>query len=241
MKKKDKIAIIICVLVVAFAALGVALFFVLKNVSSDEKEITVYFVRHAKTEANEAGVLAGSETDAQLTNEGIEGAERTGEYLKNVKFDILFTSELTRTQDTAGIVLAENKYKAPEAIIIPFLNDINWGSVAGLTPGEATAKYPDIEEYDYLGDADDSDYVSPIGATTKYTIINNYRTALSEVVEATPNKGNALVVGHSSFIFLLQLMFPDEVTGDDRLSNASVTVMKYDDGKWTLEKFNVTN
>ena len=53
----------------------------------------IYIVRHGLTEWNKLKKLQGA-ADVPLAKEGILLAEKTGESLRNVKFDICFTSPL---------------------------------------------------------------------------------------------------------------------------------------------------
>ena len=64
----------------------------------------IYIVRHGLTEWNKLKKLQGA-ADIPLAKEGILLAEKTGEALKNVKFDICFTSPLSRARKTLrGII-----------------------------------------------------------------------------------------------------------------------------------------
>ena len=69
--------------------------------------VTIYFVRHGETYLNHYGRMQGW-SNAPLTDNGIEDVHRCGRGLADVKFDAVYTSDLTRTQDTAGIILEEN-------------------------------------------------------------------------------------------------------------------------------------
>ena len=65
----------------------------------------LYVLRHGVTEWNRMRKVQGS-VDIPLAPEGEELAKRTGETLKNVHFDLCFTSPLTRARQTAEYVLA---------------------------------------------------------------------------------------------------------------------------------------
>ncbi len=230
--KKKRILIKVIVAIISFALLCLIIYMILSG--SKGKEITVYFVRHGQTDTNVSMILVGCETDAHLTEEGIKQCEETGEKLSDIKFDRAYASELTRTQDTANIVLSKNRNTTPFVSINPLLNDTNWGDAAGLTIDEASAKYPDFSEDNYLGTIDDVDFISPIHATTKATKVADYTKALSEIVNDAKDGDNILVVGHSTFVWLLQKYFPDRFDSESSLKNASVTVLKYRDGKWEI-------
>ena len=59
----------------------------------------LYIVRHGLTPWNHLHKAQGS-ADIPLAQEGIDLARRTGEALMDVKFDICFTSPLTRARQT---------------------------------------------------------------------------------------------------------------------------------------------
>ena len=57
--------------------------------------ITVYFVRHGQTYLNRYNRMQGW-SDAPLTEKGIEDAKRVGRALSKVKFDYIFSSDLSQ-------------------------------------------------------------------------------------------------------------------------------------------------
>lgn len=60
----------------------------------------LYIIRHGQTVWNKEGRLQGS-TDIMLNEDGIRLAKLTGEALKDVYFDRIYSSPLTRAYDTA--------------------------------------------------------------------------------------------------------------------------------------------
>lgn len=68
----------------------------------------VYFIRHGETDWNKDGKLQGR-VDIPLNTEGRQVAELTGEALKEVPFDVAFTSPLMRAYETAEIILRGRK------------------------------------------------------------------------------------------------------------------------------------
>ena len=76
----------------------------------------LYILRHGKTEWNRLGKVQGC-VDIPLAEEGISLAAKVGRALKEVPFDLCFTSPLTRTRQTAELVLGEDVYKRQEKCI----------------------------------------------------------------------------------------------------------------------------
>lgn len=208
-------------------------------VYKNSKEITLYFVRHGETEANVKNILAGSRTDTKLTSDGIAGAKTTGDALENISFNRVYTSELTRTKDTAKYILSENKNKSSNVKALKALNDMYVGKLEGLSREEVLKKYPDYNQDTYYGTISDSKFVSPVGATSKYKIVQDYKKALNNIIYTAPNNGNVLVVGHGALAWLFSTMFPEDVSQTSFLDNASITVVKYNKGKYELEAYNM--
>ncbi|POP34036.1 histidine phosphatase family protein [Lactonifactor longoviformis] len=64
----------------------------------------LYIVRHGETPWNVKFKLQGT-SDIPLNEKGILAAEKTGEALQEVPFDICYTSPLQRAKETAGLIL----------------------------------------------------------------------------------------------------------------------------------------
>ena len=61
----------------------------------------IYIVRHGESEGNKSDKFVGH-GDVPLTDTGKRQAALTAEYLKDVKFTALYSSDLKRAMDTAG-------------------------------------------------------------------------------------------------------------------------------------------
>ncbi|SEI47879.1 Broad specificity phosphatase PhoE [Lachnospiraceae bacterium A10] len=204
------------------------------------KTFAVYFVRHGQTYANVENVFAGSGTDTVLTEEGIEQAYTVGLALSNINFSDVYTSDMTRTQETADEILMFNKNTVPEKQVNSLLTDIYWGEIEGLSIDEVYERYPDFNYDTYIGLPDDTGFVSPIGAWSKASVINRYKVAFWNIAMESQDRGNALVVGHSSMSWYLQAMFPNQISDEDKIDNASITILNYDSGVWSLQCFNLS-
>ena len=105
----------------------------------------IYIVRHGLTEWNKLKKLQGA-ADIPLAKEGILLAEKTGEALKDVKFDICFTSPLSRARQTAEYVLGDRNVP-----IIPDkrIQEINFGHLEGDCVRDAEGNYidPQVEMF----------------------------------------------------------------------------------------------
>ena len=64
-------------------------------------------LRHGQSVWNAANKFTGW-TDVDLSEKGVEEANNAGKELANVKFDIVYTSDLKRAQRTAIIAMSHN-------------------------------------------------------------------------------------------------------------------------------------
>ena len=76
----------------------------------------IYIIRHGKTERNQANVLQGR-SDYPLNDEGIRQAEAAADRLRNIRFDHVFSSPLTRAVQTAKIVVPDLEPVIDERLI----------------------------------------------------------------------------------------------------------------------------
>ena len=206
---------------------------------NEDKHINIYFVRHGKTDANANNIYAGSGTDAKLTTEGINSTKKTGDALKSISFDKVYTSELSRTIDTANIILEENNNGLPRLEAMNLLNDINWGDIEGKPQAEVAKMFPQYDEEFLVGNVNDKSFNSPVYAPNKNKMVNQFYKALKEICKNSPDGANVLVVGHSSFVWLLDSLFPEQMKGIEGLNNSSITLLEYDKGNLTLKQVNM--
>lgn len=206
---------------------------------NQNKELYIYLVRHGQTYSNVQGMLVGGDGNYDLTEKGINDSLLLGSNLKDTPFTAVYSSTLGRAYDTANYIL-QGAFQE-ELIIekVEGLKDISWGDAEGYTVQEFVDAYELKEFPDAFGSADDSEFISPINAESKYDFCNRFQEALVDI--ATQNEqigGNVLVVAHSSMCFWLQQHFPEEKL--EELENTSVTILKYDDGEWELLVYNTT-
>ena len=64
--------------------------------------LTITLVRHARSEANAAGIWQG-QGDAVLAPEGRDQARSLGDRLAGRRFDVVISSDLSRTVETAAL------------------------------------------------------------------------------------------------------------------------------------------
>ncbi|MDD7219934.1 MAG: histidine phosphatase family protein [Clostridia bacterium] len=87
----------------------------------------IYIIRHGVTEWNKLKKVQGA-VDIPLAPQGLELARKTGEALKDVPFDICYTSPLLRARQTARCILGDR-----DVPVIPDsrIQEINFGVLEG--------------------------------------------------------------------------------------------------------------
>ena len=106
------------------------------------KKSNLVLVRHGQSEWNKKNLFTGWK-DPELTHKGIEEAIKAGKDLKtkNIKFDIMFTSDLLRAQETGRLILESMGQSDIPVIKNQCLNERNYGDLAGLNKDDAREKW----------------------------------------------------------------------------------------------------
>lgn len=99
-------------------------------------------VRHGQSQWNLENRFTGWE-NPPLTELGEKEARRAGNHLKNIKFDMAFTSNLSRAQKTLEIILNEINQKNLPIEKNQALNERHYGDLQGLDKAETAAKFGD--------------------------------------------------------------------------------------------------
>lgn len=104
--------------------------------------IKLVLVRHGQSMWNLENKFTGW-TDVELSEQGRDEAKKAGEVLKEkgFEFDLAFTSELKRAQDTLSIILNEMEQNDIEVKHSWKLNERHYGALQGLNKQETREKY----------------------------------------------------------------------------------------------------
>ena len=107
----------------------------------------ILLIRHGQSEWNKLNLFTGFK-NIELSEQGIEEANKAGQNFKNldIKFNIVFTSELKRAQETAKIILQnldQWNFLNNEGKIISNinLNERDYGDLTGLNKKESAEKF----------------------------------------------------------------------------------------------------
>ncbi|WP_018698985.1 2,3-bisphosphoglycerate-dependent phosphoglycerate mutase [Amorphus coralli] len=99
-------------------------------------------VRHGQSEWNLKNLFTGWH-DVALTEQGVAEAHKAGKALKGLgySFDIAYTSDLKRAQDTLSIILDELGQADLSVVKDQKLNERDYGDLTGLNKDDARARF----------------------------------------------------------------------------------------------------
>ncbi len=190
-------------------------------------------IRHGQSESNLNDKFAG-QIDVKLTELGRKQGQLTGEFLKNEKIDAVYSSMLTRAYETACYTA---KHHNLTVIKNAGVNEINGGLWENLTYPEIKAKFPEQS----------SIWHTNIGFCycEQGESVDQVRDRVYDAIEeiAKKHSGQTVAIGtHGmairAFILKVQgLLLEDMQEKTKWASNASVTYVDYENGKFTLVKY----
>ncbi len=149
--------------------------------------VEIVLVRHGETAWNTEEIFRG-QADVPLSDYGLEQAERLGEYLKDEKIDIIYSSPLQRAVQTAGAIASRQNI---DLNIVGNLNDIDFGEWQGLTIKEVKQRYPELYQ-DWL---DTPEQVRMPGGETLTDVQNQAFPFLEDAVMRC-GEGRVALVSH---------------------------------------------
>jgi 2,3-bisphosphoglycerate-dependent phosphoglycerate mutase len=100
---------------------------------------TLVLVRHGQSLWNLENRFTGW-VDVPLSEKGVAEARRAGELLNGFRFDVAYTSALTRAQETLRILL-ETMGAQPPIIRDQALNERHYGDLQGLNKEDTAKRY----------------------------------------------------------------------------------------------------
>ena len=101
---------------------------------------TIYLTRHGETEWNEKKLIQGH-TDIPLNTKGKEQAKLLGKQLKDIDFDVVFSSDLLRAANSAEIIIKE---KEMTVIKIKALRERFFGRFEGKSLDEMRKAFGEV-------------------------------------------------------------------------------------------------
>lgn len=101
---------------------------------------TILVIRHGETAWNRSKIFRGT-YDIPLNDNGKNQAQLLADALKDRTIDAAWTSPLSRSRETAEIVMAD---RGVDAIVDERLADINYGDWTGKEEAKVAQQWPDL-------------------------------------------------------------------------------------------------
>ena len=176
------------------------------------KQTNLVLVRHGQSEWNKKNLFTGWK-DPNLTDLGIEEAKKAGNLLKErgLAFDIMFTSDLFRAQETGRIILDQMNLSHIEVVKDQSLNERNYGDLAGLNKDEAKVKWGDEQVHIWRRSFD---IPPPGGESLKNTAERVLPYFNSEILPKIRESQNILVAAHGNSLRAL-VMELEKISSDE--------------------------
>ncbi|AXK40130.1 histidine phosphatase family protein [Crenobacter cavernae] len=187
-------------------------------------------IRHGETDWNTERRIQGH-LDRPLNARGHAQAREVAKHLAHRhRFDAIYTSDLTRTRQTAEP--AANALSLP-AQSFSALRERHYGRLQGLTYDEIAARYPD----DHLRLKARVPDFTPAGGESLQTLSGRVEDALATLAGRHPG-GTILVVSHGGVLDVAHRLASGAALSSPRdfaLPNAAFNWLCYAHGEWELE------
>ncbi|MEA2485409.1 MAG: hypothetical protein QOD46_520 [Actinomycetota bacterium] len=183
----------------------------------------LWVARHGETEWSKTGRHTGV-TDVLLTDQGVRQAEALGKRLRDIHFDLVLTSPLSRARTTAEVAGFQD-YETSDDLV-----EFNYGSYEGVTTADITRERPGWNLWrDGCPDGETPDQVAQ---------------RVDRVLERVlPVSGRVLVVGHGHTCRILAARFIGLPGGEGGLfafDVASLSLLGYEHERPVLLFWNET-
>lgn len=193
----------------------------------------IYLVRHGETEWNKEYRLQG-QADTQLNDYGRELAVITAEALKEIPFDVIYHSPLSRAAETAVILKRDRKI---ECIADERIKEMNFGTAEGCHI-LSIKKDPKDPMYNFLKHP--GNYVPPENGESFEEVAVRSAAFMKEAILPLEKKyKNVLIVAHGAVnrtILNAIAGIPVSDFWNIRLKNCAVSIIDLTDGQLTLEQ-----
>jgi 2,3-bisphosphoglycerate-dependent phosphoglycerate mutase len=174
---------------------------------------TLVLVRHGQSEWNLKNLFTGWR-DPDLTALGIEEAKTGGKAIAEtgIKFDIAFTSDLSRAQKTLSLILDEIGQQGLETIRDQALNERDYGDLSGLNKDDARAKWGEEQVHIWRRSYD---VPPPGGESLRDTGARVWPYYLTEILPRVLRGEKVLVAAHGnslrSLVMVLDKLSKEEI------------------------------
>jgi len=151
-------------------------------------------VRHGESQWNLENRFTGW-IDVPLTEKGRLEAQRAGEKLRNVHFDVAFTSVLQRATETLDIILTVIRQHGLPITYDAALNERHYGDLQGLNKAETAEKFGKEQVHIWRRSYD---VAPPGGESLKDTAARTLPYFEARIIPTLRTGKNVLVAAHGN-------------------------------------------
>ena len=156
--------------------------------------MNIYFVRHGETNWNKEKKIQGR-SDIPLNEYGKELAYITAEAMKDISFDIVYSSPLIRAKETAMILVKNLNLQIYED---NRLLEMSFGEGEGESLPQIHAN-KDMNLHNFIHNP--GEYIPPKGGESFEELYARCKSFIEEIIlPAEKNNNNILIVGHGALI-----------------------------------------
>ncbi|MCC0031670.1 MAG: 2,3-bisphosphoglycerate-dependent phosphoglycerate mutase [Brucellaceae bacterium] len=176
---------------------------------------TLVLVRHGQSEWNLKNLFTGWK-DPGLTEKGVAEAKAAGQALRarGLHFDIAFTSDLTRAQNTLKLILEEMGQTGLETRKDIALNERDYGDLSGLNKDDARAKWGEEQVHVWRRSYD---VPPPGGESLKDTLARTLPYFVTDILPQVMAGKTVIVAAHGnslrSICMVLEQLDKDAIVG----------------------------
>ena len=204
----------------------------------------ILLIRHGQSEWNKLNLFTGFK-NVDLSEQGVEEAIKASENFKElgIKFDLVYTSVLSRAQKTSEIILKElgqqedlkKKSKIIEHIA---LNERDYGDLTGLDKKETADKYGDEQVHKWRRGYSDR----PPGGESLEDVVSRVKSYYdSEILPQIHSElnSNILIAAHGNSLralLLVMKIYKIEEINSVELSTGVPIHIIYQDSQFLIKK-----
>ena len=205
-------------------------------------DITVYLVRNGETVLDSAERIQGV-ADSPLSRAGVETVTNTAFGLRDVDFNLVFSSDRMRNSETAAIIVEENAASIWQAPLeLDGLREISFGEKEGELENEVWA-----ELVKQTGKADKKAVLTPDGLRVLYPAIiamggelgakddgdpaKRYQDAMSAILERASVRGGGNILVSADELAIRSILAAADPARTGDVPPGSVSIVRYTNGK----------
>lgn len=209
----------------------------------------LFVCRHTETVYNKMGIFSGK-LDTPLSEKGVLQAKEMARIIKEEKIDIVVTSSLVRSKETAGILMSSyyanmdtlpplfvERFNLDYSNIIPIFSDEriderSYGILEGKKKNAVRKQYGDEQLHLWRRSWNSA----PDNGETLAQVCMRVRDFLEEVVlPFMYDEKNVLIVCHQNSMRAIKIIIEDiskDQVGDIEFQNGQIISFSFEQGRW---------